>query len=292
MQISRERAAKLGQETVRILREGQYRSETGALVELGGLRQRAVEGTRSYPPDVPLPPVGHGDRATRIEVTNETTLAAARRLVDQGLRVAALNFASARHPGGGFLNGSRAQEESLARSSGLYACLVGNPMYEFHQAQHDALYTNYAIYSPDVPVIRTDEGTLLDQPWPCSFITSPAVNAKVVLDRDRSRREEIQKAMEQRIHKVLAIAAAHGHPALVLGAWGCGVFGNDTQEIADLFAKALAGSFRGVFEQITFAIIDGSEDQKFLGPFRRVFGSRGEGGCQAWLREMNEGGTG
>lgn len=185
MQISRERAAKLGQETVRILREGQYRSETGAIVELSGLRQRAVEGTRSYPPDALLPPVGHGDRATRIEVTSETTLAAARRLVDQGLRVAALNFASARHPGGGFLNGSRAQEESLARSSGLYACLVGNPMYELHQAQHDALYTNYAIYSPDVPVIRTDEGTLLDQPWPCSFITSPAVNAKVVLDRDR-----------------------------------------------------------------------------------------------------------
>lgn len=272
MSISRERAAELGQETVRILRDGEYRSEAGAIVDLRGLLERAVAGTRSYPPDAPLPPVQPGDRSTRFEVTNETTLVAARRLVGQGLRAVALNFASAKHPGGGFLNGARAQEESLARSSGLYACLAGNPMYAFHQTQRDALYTNYAIYSPAVPIIRTDEGRLLDEPWCCSFITSPAVNAKVVLDRAPSRREEIRKAMQERIHKVLAIAVAHVHRELVLGAWGCGAFGNDTREIADLFGKALSGDFRGVFAQITFAITDWSEDRKFLGPFQRVFG--------------------
>src|SRR5207253_843688 len=100
----------------------------------------------------------------------ETTLASARRLVAAGQRPAALNFASAKHPGGGFLNGALAQEESLARSSALYACLVGNPMYTFHQAQSDALYTDYAIYSPDVPVFRGDDGALLPEPYLCSFI--------------------------------------------------------------------------------------------------------------------------
>ena len=103
----------------------------------------AVEGTVSYPPDADLPGVPVHGLATRFEVANETTLAAARRLAGEGLRVAALNFASARHPGGGFLNGARAQEESLCRSSGLYPCIAGNPMYAFHAGERGGMYTNY-----------------------------------------------------------------------------------------------------------------------------------------------------
>jgi uncharacterized protein (TIGR02452 family) len=91
----------------------------------------------------------------------------------RGLRPVALNFASATSPGGGFLSGARAQEECLARCSGLYACLADNPMYGFHRARRDALYSDYAVYSPDVPVFRSEDpaGTLLDEPWLCSFIT-------------------------------------------------------------------------------------------------------------------------
>ena len=53
-----------------------------------------------------------------------------------------------------------------------------------------------------------DDGALLEQSYLCAFITCPAVNAKVVLERDRSRRPHIQEAMRARILKVLAIAAA------------------------------------------------------------------------------------
>jgi uncharacterized protein (TIGR02452 family) len=231
---------------------------------------RSVEGTCSYPPDASLPRTPLGDKQMRIEVINESTLAAAWSLVREGHRPVALNFASAKHPGGGFLGGARAQEESLARSSGLYACLNGNPMYTFHHARSDALYTDYAIYSPDVPVFRDDEGGLLDQPYLCSFITSPAPNAKVVLERDRRRRAEIRDAMDRRIRKVLAIAAARGHEALVLGAWGCGVFGNDSQEVAELFQRALGYHFQGVFTRVVFAVLDWSEERRFIGPFQKA----------------------
>jgi uncharacterized protein (TIGR02452 family) len=272
MNISRSRAAELGQEAVRILEAGQYTPAAGDVVEIAELVRRAVERTCSYPPDRKLPFPTPGEAKTDIEVRNESTLAAARRLVEVGHRPAALNFASAKYPGGGFLGGARAQEESLARSSGLYACLSGREMYDLHRSRPDPMYTSYAIYSPDVPVFRADDGTLLPEPFLCAFITSPAVNAKVVLERDRSRRPQIREAMAERVHKVLAVAAAHGHDTLVLGAWGCGVFGNDSGEVAELFRQALAGPFRGVFARVVFAVLDWSEDRHFIGPFAQAFG--------------------
>jgi uncharacterized protein (TIGR02452 family) len=271
MSLTRNRAAEMGRQAVRILDAGFYTNTTGQVVDIGDHLRRAVVGTCSYPPGSSVPQVKAGEHQTRIEVVNETTLAAAKRLIEAGHQPAALNFASARHPGGGFLGGALAQEESLARSSGLYACLAGNPMYDLHSGLRDALYTDYAIYSPEVPVFRADDGTLLPAPYLLAFITSPAVNAKVVLERDRSRRNEIRRAMAARIHKVLAIAAAHGHDAVVLGAWGCGVFGNDCQEIAELFHQALSAPFRGVFARVIFAVVDWSEEQRFIGPFLRTF---------------------
>jgi uncharacterized protein (TIGR02452 family) len=277
MLMNRKRASELGRETVAIVEAGHYTAETGKDVDVGPLVRRAVEGTESYPPGCELRTPDGSDKSTAIEVANETTLVAARRLLDAGHRPAALNYASAKHPGGGFLSGARAQEESLARSSALFACLDGNPMYDFHRARKDSMYTDYAIYSPDVPVIRDDDGTLLDEPYLCSFITCPAVNAKVVLERDSSRKAEIRDAMESRIAKVLTIAAIHGHEALVLGAWGCGVFGNDGYEIAELFLVALDGPFAGRFSKIVFAVTDWSPERRFIGPFEQVFGDSASG---------------
>jgi uncharacterized protein (TIGR02452 family) len=204
--------------------DGGYTTERGIVVELAPLIAYARAGTRSYPPEAQLPAQLPGLHSTTFEVTNETTLAAARRLVVNGARVAALNFASARHPGGGWLSGARAQEESLARASALVPYIADDPMYERHKRMRDALYTSSAIYSPDVPVFRDDDGRPLDEPYCVAFITAPAANAGVVLEGDQSRRNEITAAMRERVIRVLAIAAAHGHDALVLGAWGCGVF--------------------------------------------------------------------
>lgn len=272
MQISRERAALMGEETRRLQAERRYTTTTGALVELGPLLDRAVASTRSYPAEHVLPSERQGQHETAIAVRNESTLAAARRLADAGKRPVALNFASAKHPGGGWLSGARAQEETLARASGLVACIEGNPMYARNAALGDALYLDDAIYSPDVPVFRDDAGALLSEPYLCAFITAPAVNAGVVLERDRSRRAEVCAVMARRVRRVLAIAALHEHSALVLGAWGCGVFRNDPAVVAGLFAEALAGPFHGAFAEGVFAVLDSSPERRFIGPFEQVFG--------------------
>ncbi|MEN8151303.1 MAG: TIGR02452 family protein, partial [Planctomycetota bacterium] len=66
-------------------------------------------------------------------------------------------------------------------------------------------------------------------------------------------------------------AAARGYEALVLGAWGCGVFGNDPARTARDFRSALETDFRGVFAEVVFAVVDWSPERRLLGPFRDVF---------------------
>src|SRR5205085_8535036 len=123
-----------------------------------------------------------GSFETSFEVTNETTLHAAKRMLDSGSeKVIALNFASATKPGGSFINGAMAQEESLAYSSGLYPAINQmKEMYEHNKSLHSGLYSDYMVYSPDIPVFRNDNYQLVDEPYNVSFITSPAVNAGFV----------------------------------------------------------------------------------------------------------------
>ena len=201
-----------------------------------------------------------------------TTLAAVRTLLAEGFNPAALNMASANSPGGGFLSGGRAQEEYLCRSSALYYCLRGNPMYDREDFAKNPFYDHYVIYSPDVVVFRDDNGELLEKPYTCSIITSPAVQAVAVQKYLPGRVNEIKGVMWERILKVLGVAHKHGHNALVLGAWGCGAFGNDGHMIAGLFKQALADNYKGAFSKVVFAISDWSNEQRFIGPFREVFG--------------------
>jgi uncharacterized protein (TIGR02452 family) len=186
--------------------------------------------------------------------------------------VLCLNFASAKNPGGGFLNGSQAQEESLARASGLYACLLqARAMYDTNRQFDSCLYTDHMIYSPRVPVFRDDDDVLLAEPYAVSFVTAPAVNAGALRPGERAR---IEPTMRGRTEKVLALAAAHGHEALVLGAWGCGVFRNDPTDVARWFHEHLCETpaFEGVFRTVVFAVLDSSPDEHTLRPFAERFG--------------------
>jgi uncharacterized protein (TIGR02452 family) len=271
VQVSRELAKALGLEIVEILKSGRYVAVSGKQVEVHTKVHDAVRKTVSYPPEDDVPAITQRPGPTLVEVKNETTLASARYLISKGFKPAALNFASAVSPGGGFLSGARAQEEYLSRSSALYACIRHNEMYSYHRVRKDPFYSDYVIYSPDVPILRNDDGELLDEPYLCSIITSPAVNASAVLKYARNRLEEIGAAMRNRIIKVLAVAQIHGHNALVLGAWGCGAFGNDGHLVAQLFRKSLQVDFCGTFEHVVFAITDRSSDRRFIGPFNRAF---------------------
>lgn len=197
MYLNRKLAAQLGHETLEILEQGFYLLPDETRVSLQPQLDYAVEETEEFSPErsVSLPSVG--EHPTTFEVCNDTSLHAAQKLVERGLRVGVLNFASAKNPGGGFLSGARAQEESLARSSGLYACLKGKQMYAYHRSMRSCLYSDYAIVSSDVPVFRNDAGELLAEPYLCTFLTSPAVNAGVVRKRKEAKWPQIEAVMSK-----------------------------------------------------------------------------------------------
>jgi uncharacterized protein (TIGR02452 family) len=268
LDIPRDRAAGLGRSAVAATQNGSFISASGKRIDWSEATTTAIASTVSIAPEAPLPaPPATLHETTEVQVSNETTLAAARRLTEAGRRPLALNFANGVHPGGGFLNGARAQEETLCRSSALYATLVGDRMYAHHQGRPTPDSTSWSILSPRVPVFRVDDGTALEDYWLLDFLTCAAPYAPTV------GRELSADLLAERIVRVLAIARAWGYDTLVLGAWGCGAFENDSTRTARDFRRALETEFRGAFSHIAFAITDWSAPRHYLGPFRDAFQS-------------------
>jgi len=265
---NREQRAAIAQDTLSVLERGSYQNWQGQNVSIADALAYAVQNSIHYRAEtlreIAVRPVDAASRTTRFQVANESTLAGARRLIEQGFDdVLCLNFASARNPGGGFLGGSEAQEESLAKSSGLYPCIEQMmDMYTANREMTSCVYKDDMIYSPKVPVFRDDAYQYLDAPYLLSMVTAPAVNRGAIARNEPQRLPELGDIMLKRIELLLALAKYHGHRALVLGAWGCGVFGNDPKEMASWFAQHLLHNpaFQNAFDVVSFAVLDRRND--------------------------------
>lgn len=270
--VNREELGRLAAETEKIVRAGCYWS--GHEIRIAEAIAAAVAGTHVHEPDEPIARArmrSDPREPVTIEVTGETTLEATRRLAAlHGDRLACLNFASATQPGGGFRSGAHAQEESLARSSALARCLESTTtFYERHRRLRDPMYTDAIICSPSVPVFRADSGELLEQPYQVSIITSAAPDLRTL--RRRGRTTRVEQVLRHRGERVVQAAVAHGWSDLVLGAWGCGVFGNDPAVVARVFLAILNDKAAWDLDAVTFAVFDPDPRKRTLGAFQSVF---------------------
>ncbi|WP_327143611.1 TIGR02452 family protein [Nocardia sp. NBC_01327] len=254
----------------RIIAAGGYRAPGGHYVSLTSGVDAAVRGTRMYGPE-PVSVIIRREADTVIAVTGESSLVAARRMLDTDPEpVAVLNFASARNPGGHYLAGARTQEEALCRASALYTTLLAVPeYYEHHRHTPDPFYSDRVILSPAVPVFRDDAGILLDNPYAVGFLSSPSPRTNVIEQELASEAYRVPAVLATRAERILETAG--GYRRLVLGAWGCGVYGNDPGVVAGVFHALLAGRFAGHFDEITFAILDRTPGETTLAAFRTVF---------------------
>ncbi len=269
----------IAKETLAVVERGNYTAPDGTVHEIGAWQAASEAGTRLWTPSqlqalLADTVVSQETRATTVEVTMESTQAAIYRLAVQAGKsdIGALNFASARRVGGGFLTGSKAQEEDVARCSGLYPTLLRCPeYYEFNRARSCPLYSDHMIYSPGVPFFRVAEDGFCNQPFRASIITAPAPHAGEARAKENTDEAAISQAMAQRIGLVLALAKAEGCRNLVLGAWGCGVFRNDPEMVAGHFATWLdEARFKYAFDHIVFAVYS-KKNHPNLTAFRQRF---------------------
>lgn len=278
----RQHYIEIANDTLQILQDGKYVNVNGEEVFIKDSLESAVSRSVLYTPvmtdrlefDAKRVIETKSSHNTVYEVTTETSLEAIQRLLDEGeQKVLCLNFASARTPGGGFKKGASAQEETIARSSGLFPCISQmRDMYDHNRQVFTGFYSDHMIYSPDVPLFKNDEGKLHDKPYYSSFITAPAVNAGVVKDKAWSDSHLILDVMKSRIAKILSLAIVYNHEVLILGAFGCGVFKNEPDDIARIFKELLSEErFRQAFKKILFAVYDPTPTKENYTPFKNRF---------------------
>lgn len=278
--MKRSKRAELAKETLSILREGFYISPSRRRISVKDALKRSVDTSRLYDGNCSMPalPSPRFSEDLQIEVTAESTFEAVQRHSGFESHVGCLNFASAKNPGGGFLNGSQAQEEAHARSSGLYPTLLANrDYYDRNRSNDSSIYLDLLILSPYVPFLRDDEGQLLDNPVFASVVTAPAPNVGAINHNAPERASEVPPALQRRAELVLRLFAHARVDRLVLGAWGCGVFRNDPILVANTFKRLLEpGSiYARHFRQVTMAVFAADINDPNLTAFRKVFEHHG-----------------
>lgn len=208
------------------------------------------------------------DEECEYEIVNADSFQAARTMHEPLV----MNFANAHNPGGGFLLGATAQEEALCRCSTLYVSIhsrAAAEMYRFNNSHLSAVESDYMLLSPDVYVFRDEKCEFLEEPYHVGVVTIPAPNRHGAAMFASAT--TIKETMLRRIRIMLRMAARHGYKNLVLGAWGCGAFGNNPKDVAAYFKQVLVDEgYEYCFDKVCFAIY-GKEDGKNITAFREQF---------------------
>lgn len=158
-------------------------------------------------------------------------------------KVAILNMASPLRPGGGFLTGATSQEESLCMRTTLYPALRE----EFYRLPEVG-----GVYTSDVLVFRSFDAEASDLPKGQRFFVD-VVTAGMLrfpeLDDDDDDGEEVRgkryasgkdrEYVERKMRAVMRIVKSKGVRRVVLGAWGCGAYGNPVGEVAGAWKRVL-----------------------------------------------------
>ena len=286
----RSRELNMFQETMQILEQGFYIKD-GRKIQLK-LSKKEMEEIQVYLPDDVKkysnrkdfdPPYVFGRCGYGCENTDSFTLARERveykYLYDNDVpKILVLNLANAVHPGGGVRRGSKAQEEDLCRCSSLLMSLeskTAKKYYEYNKSLHTKMGSDALMITPQVEIIRDENGELLDETVIVSVITCAA--PMVSYGKEGMSDAAYERLMYDRITGLLKSVAYLGYKNLVLGAWGCGAFGNDAAVISDLFYNALKNlDYNGhgqkdLFRRIDFAVLDRTKEQYNFKEFYRNF---------------------
>ncbi len=286
----RSRELDMLHETLQILEQGFY-EKNGRKVQLKLSRSEMEEAKVIMPNDVwdtssrPEfePPFVMGRCVINCE--NKDSFAVARERAaekhqfgNNSQNVLVLNMANPVNPGGGVRRGAKAQEEDLCRTSSLLLSLEGKQAkeyYKYNKSLHTHMGSDALMITPQVEIIRDENGELLDDTVIVSVVTCAAPMA--IYGKEGLTNDEYEDMIYERMTGLMKCTSYHGYRKIVLGAWGCGAFGNDAAFIADLFDQVLKEmtynrrTLKDLFSRVDFAVLDRTRDQYNFKQFHRKF---------------------
>lgn len=226
----------------------------------------------------------------RLTIRATDTLTAARSLISSTSnlthKVAVLNMASPLSPGGGFVNGAKSQEEFLCMCTTLLPALKD----EFYRLPEVG-----CVYTPDVLVFRSGDSvghdSVLDKKdrWFVDVVSAAMLRLpETQVDEETGRgayaHDKDRELVISKMKTVMEVLQSKGIEKVVLGAWGCGAYGNPVGEVARAWRKVLTSEKKkkskikenfktekglwNQFDEIMFAV----KDHGMAEAFRSAFG--------------------
>ena len=195
---------------------------------------------------------------------------------DKKSKICVLNFASAKNPGGGVWKGARSQEESICRASTLYHCLITEFLkdnyYSYHREKKSE-YSDRIIYIPNITVFKSDDDIFskdIDEKcwYNIDVISCAAHNQKAY----QANYEKLKEINYNKIKAIIECAVENNVDILILGAFGCGAFGNDPILVSKTFKRILIDEgYYKFFEKVHFAIFTVGSEEKNINEFNKTF---------------------
>ena len=228
-----------------------------------GFTDGSVEESIIYLEDHIFDEVNNNVTKMHITVEDLDSISACYKYNKEG-RIALLNFASFIYPGGAYLYGSYAQEEAICHESNLFEILNDDKFDSFYYKNkldiNNHLYYNRGIYSPGVLLTRHASESFVD------VITVASPNIGQAVYSTKNVFELNRLVLNERIQFILDIAKDNQVDTLILGAFGCGAFGQNSELVASIFKEKLEKTF---FKKVIFSIPDFGDGN--LQVFKSVF---------------------
>lgn len=200
-----------------------------------------------------------------IEVENMDSFDFAKRLIDQGMDPLVLNLASDYTPGGGWRRGAMAQEETLFYRSTYAFSLEHNVWITNPKKSWDYPLGKYhQVYTPDVFVFKDSNYNTMD--WESCYWVDCLAVAGIINPHYQTNglyHDDDYQLMKTKLTGIFEIAKEHGNDSLVLGAIGCGAFGNTPGNVAKLFKKIINDNKYDMDFKIVFAVKSNNNNMNY-----------------------------
>jgi uncharacterized protein (TIGR02452 family) len=195
---------------------------------------------------------------TVMEIKNMDTLDMALDYVKLGLNPVILNMASDQLPGGGVAHGATAQEEEIFRRTNGHL-LLPRKWYPLEESD--------IIYSPKLTIIKKSRESgyelLGHDDATVGMISCAAIRRPILKDGKYDNHD--YNLMMAKVDAIVKLGLGYGHDSIVLGAFGCGAYGNPPDQVAQMFKVAL-GKYKKYYKKIGFAVLTTrpSDNQNFI----------------------------